>query len=357
MQICKTSSMGTWLHDLSTRTGEPWPAIFAARATTERLVEKLRAGLAEFEDPNYSIVVTGSLGRGEASEGSDADWILLVDGLSNPDHGPIRQKIAVRFAELGFEPPGGTGTFGDLVTGHELVHYIAGTRDTNLNLTRRILLLSESRALTGDSIRRRVIQNVIGRYVIHDPSVRRGETHTIPLFLLNDVVRYWRTVASDYASKMWESHHHEWAIRNIKLRFSRKILFVWGLLASFAGELFVGSTFDGVTDEQERLIHLASLVGEQTEVPPLDLLARIVLETSDEALARQIFGAYDEFLRVLSDPVSRDELKRLPFADRDKDGAYGALRAVSREFRKGINALFFARHRKLADLIRDYGVF
>lgn len=58
-----------------------------------------------------------------------------------------------------------TGTFGGIVASHELVHYIAGTRDTNENLTRRILLLSESRALTTPSIRSRVIQNVLLRYV------------------------------------------------------------------------------------------------------------------------------------------------------------------------------------------------
>lgn len=95
-----------WLDQLSERTGEKWPALFAARATTNRLVAQLRGGLEELEDPNYSIVVTGSLGRGEASHESDVDWFLLVDGLSNPDHTPVRQKIAERIQEIGLEQPG-----------------------------------------------------------------------------------------------------------------------------------------------------------------------------------------------------------------------------------------------------------
>jgi len=347
---------GSWLERLSERAGERWPALFEARRTTERLLATLRGALEELEDPNYSIVVTGSLGRGEASEGSDVDWFLLVDGLSNPDHAPVRQKIAERIRETRLEQPGRTGTFGDLVTSHELIHYIAGTRDSNENLTRRILLLSESRALTGEMVRQRVIRNVLARYVIHDPSVRRGGTQTIPLFLVNDVVRYWRTVASDYASKMWERQHEQWAIRNIKLRFSRKLLFAWGLLASFAGELFAGELV-AVEQEQERLLRLSSLVAEQTEVTPIELVARVVLETGDEEVARRIFSSYDEFLRVLADPPSREALKRVKFEEADHDATYGHLREVSREFRKGIDALFFDAHPKLKGLIRDYGVF
>jgi UTP:GlnB (protein PII) uridylyltransferase len=73
----------TLLQQLAHETAVTWPAIDVARAKTAELLTRLRDGLREYDDPNYSIVVTGSLGRGEASETSDADWFLLVDGLSN----------------------------------------------------------------------------------------------------------------------------------------------------------------------------------------------------------------------------------------------------------------------------------
>jgi len=217
------------------------------------------AELADLHDANSTIVLTGSLGRGEATAGSDADWVLLVDGPSDPQHTILARTIEARILGIVTKSVGPTGTFGDIVASHQLVHYIAGTRDSNENLTRRILLLSESRALTNPLVRERVIRNVLARYVIHDRSVhsRSGRRQTVPHFLLNDVVRYWRTMASDYASKMWERQRKGWGIRNVKLRFSRKVLFIWGLLAAFAGELFAPPELHHMENDEEYFLMLA----------------------------------------------------------------------------------------------------
>jgi hypothetical protein len=227
------------------------------------------------------------------------------------------------------------------------VHYIAGTRDSNENLTRRILLLSESRALLNPRVRERVIQNVLARYVVHDRSVqsRRGIRQNVPHFFLNDVVRYWRTMASDYASKMWERQREGWGIRNVKLRFSRKLLFVWGLLAAFAGELFASAEIRQLEQEDEYFLALADLIASLTNVPPLELLARIVLECGDDDLAGAIFSSYDQFLGVLADPVSRKALEDVPFEGALAEPAYAGLRNASYRFREGVTRLFFDVHR------------
>ena len=351
--------MNSALATLEARLGANWSAIRTARRKTEEIVATLSDALSDLDDSSFSIVVTGSLGRGEATEGSDADWVLLVDGPSDPEHAILTGTISDRIRTAVPKNVGRTGTFGDIVASHELVHYIAGTRDSNENLTRRILLLAESRALTNPLIRERVIRNVLARYIVHDRPVRsrRGIRQTVPHFLLNDVVRYWRTMASDYASKMWERKREGWGIRNIKLRFSRKLLFTWGLLASFAGELFPPPGLHAVENDDEYFLMLADLIRTQTDVPPLELLARVVLDCNDDALADEIFTSYDQFLGVLADPGARARLEAVPFGEALQEPAYAGLRDASQRFRSGITRLFFDVHPTLPRLIRDFGVF
>ena len=209
--------MGDVVDQLEQACGSKWDAIRQARENTKTLLNKVTSGLAGFETPSTSIVVTGSVGRREVTSSSDFDWILLVDGPSEPNHFILTQKIRdVLQNELGIKPPGPTQTFGDLVSSHDLIHYIAGTKDTNENLTRRILLLLESLSITNAVLRDTVIRNVLARYVIHDRAVpsRSGLPSKIPHFLLNDVVRYWRTMCVDFAYKEWEQAGRKWALRN-----------------------------------------------------------------------------------------------------------------------------------------------
>lgn len=337
-----------------------WEAIQRAHQKTDELNGVLKDALRGLHDPSCSVVVTGSLARGEAGESSDADWVLLVDGPSDPEHARFAREVSARVRKAGFKDVGPTATFGNIVVSHELVHHIAGTRDSNENLTRRILLLAESKAITNGVVRERVIRNVLSRYVRFDRTVpsRNGKYSKIPYFLLNDVVRYWRTIASDYASKMWERGLVGWATRNIKLRYSRKLIFVWGLLASFSGDLWEGTLLDKATTEDESLTLLSEVIRRQTEVSPLELLARALLDPGvSHKTALETLSAYDHFLAAINDPDTRKHLDHLEFERAAEDEVYNQLRRKSFNFRQGINTLFFDEHPKLKAHIRDYGVF
>jgi hypothetical protein len=340
--------------ELSRRIGVQWPNIESTRELSGRKIGELKQLLLDLDSDDTSIVVQGSLGRGEFTNDSDIDWFLLVDGIADPHHHDVFLEADKRIIA---PPVGRERIFATLVSSHDLIHNVGGDDDTNNNLTRRLLLLLESTPLTGVITHERVVKNILKRYLLEDRSFWRVDGPHIPHFLLNDFARLWRTMAVDFAYKLRARSGEKWAIRNVKLRMSRKLLYVAGLLACFHPHLLLDDP-----EERKRVYEEQSFQPEIIDIfhsifsdNPLDIVATFLNKLGDDGTVSQVFRAYDKFLGVLLDPKQRRHLEELPEAAADSDPIYQEARKTSHRFRDGLLDLFFGE--KLYSLTRLYGVF
>ncbi|MBK8263246.1 MAG: nucleotidyltransferase domain-containing protein [Nannocystis sp.] len=355
-------STDTALDRLAARLGCAWPHLYAAARDSELERQRLTEAAAAAVPPDASMVVFGSLARGELTAGSDLDWTLLIDGPAARDHIHAVRQLSVALTDAGVRPPGPSGVFGNLTFSHPILHQIGGQDDSNRNTTQRILLLLESQALGQDAAYERVLRLVVERYVEDDRGLRysKAGSELLPRVLLNDISRYWRTLTIDFVSKQSE-RDDGWSLRNIKLRLSRKLIFVSGLLICFAAELYGEREALRCGDkvDPDRIV---TFLLRQLRGRPLDRLAEACLRPDVRPeTARALFDSYDAFLAALSDEERRGALKRHSFDDpRDSLGSrvFTELSRIAHRFQdEGVHRLFFEDDEQLRRLITRHGVF
>jgi hypothetical protein len=122
--------------------------------------------------------------------------------------------------------------------------------------------------------------------------------HRPPRFLLNDLVRYWRTIGVDFVAKDRDRAGAGWGLRNAKLRTSRKLLFASGLLPV-------------LRCHELRAEQIAPFLAAQFALPPTDRVADAFLRYGAIAQGADALAAYDAFLALIDDDEVRAELQAL----------------------------------------------
>ena len=334
----------------------------ASLKTRTDLDSVLSAKIQKYTSDDTSLVVFGSLAREEWTSGSDLDWTYLIDGQANSDHLRIAKAIQGVLEENKdrFKPPGSTETFGNMAFSHDILHQIGGQNDTNKNTTRRVLLLLESCPIGGRTeAYERVMKAVINRYLEEDNHLLHHDErrYRVPRFLLNDIVRFWRTMAVDFASKQRDRGGKGWGIRNAKLRMSRKLIFASGLLVCFSVNLDPDLQTRISTDKNDIKLQLVNHIRDYVRLTPLEILARSIERYEvRHGIAEELFGSYAEFLDMLDEEKCRRTLEGLRSEDSRTDSTFKRVREISAAFDHALDDIFF-ENQYVKPLTRKFGVF
>lgn len=262
---------------------------------------------------DFIIGVNGSYARREVTSGSDVDLFFLTDGIIGTVE-VEQEKYNKRLIENGLKMPAAGGVFETPLSIAETMKQIGGMGDTNLSITRRMLLLLEGEWVFNKSGFDETRGNLINCYVSDGRRVDQ-----ICMFLLNDIIRYWRTICVDFEYKVNNDGKPK-AIRLIKLRFSRMMLYLAGILA-------VGETYNKTSAEKrETLTQLFAM-------PGIERFQHIVGSKGD-----QILELYAVFLEALDAVQVRQELEILGAAGINTK-EYEELRQCAHEFRDKISEL------------------
>jgi predicted nucleotidyltransferase len=328
------------LAGLAGRTGASFPALEVARALTEeRLAQRVEALRSHPTIADVSTCVFGSLARGELTDGSDEDWAVLVGRSFSPDDPDVLIEVGAATATLGGDErrPGTQAIFGLPFDVTDLERNIGLDADTNTNLTRRMLLVLESRELHG-SVREAAVSDILGRYLHHGLKAYRP-----PRFLLNDLVRYWRTICVDFEGKTGSgSGDPKWAMRNAKLRTSRKLVFAGGLVTLLLCHL----------KDDAAIPHFLE---NWFDAAPVDRLAAAFVHAGIEETGARTLDAYDQWLALVDSRDVREQLKLVTFENRDRSELFTEIRRIGDVFQSGLDALLFSP--ALGRVTRRYAIF
>lgn len=197
-----------------------------------------------------------------------------------------------RFWSHLLKPPKKTGTFSTPTSQAQLCSNknVGSSQEDIKVLAKRQLLLLESQPVYKpdecEKLTSAVLDSYAEGYVKDEPQKEWG-------FLINDLVRYFRSLCVNY---QWDFNddHGQWPLRNTKLRHSRLVM--------YSGLLFL-------LGQCSRAEQKVDWLRDRLRMTPLERIAHVYELAGDTNFFR-IAGCYNTFLSYLSDKAVREEFKK-----------------------------------------------
>lgn len=209
-----------------------------AKFSAERLAE-IKHKLTELQElkkiPGLTIFSAGSFSRMEASQYSDIDMFFVTkrgeggEGDDAPRTNSMR--IFGRMIELvevmGLPQFSNDCEYLQILTAEDIILHLGSRTDDHENyFTARMLMLLEGHCLYGEAAFEEILLTIVESYFKDYPKHQEAFQ---PVFLLNDISRYWKTMLLNYENRRGykkgsaddEGKKTKQRVKNFKLKFSR----------------------------------------------------------------------------------------------------------------------------------------
>lgn len=199
------------------------------KANAQKKLDNIRSAFAKDivlgATNDVCVFAAGSLGRLDSGENSDLDvFVTAGEKVSRLQEIQYFSSILRINNELDFPALSNDGEFLKIFHITENQPKIGSANDDSENwFTTRMLLLLESNYLSNEDAYHQHKKAILDFY-LRDAV---GQDDFRPVFLLNDILRYWRTLCLNYEQKGRSSSTKSWKKKNFNLKFSR-LLSVFG---------------------------------------------------------------------------------------------------------------------------------
>lgn len=195
----------------------------------EELIHELNVVFSDDADyRDICVYVCGSLGRQEITDASDLD-LFFIANLNSKEGYTVNNLLKYRFfprflevsKKLNYPMPSKQGAYWEFILKQDLLDIGSRQEDYNNSLTARMLLLLESKPIYNEKGYDALLTETVEKYFIDYPDYPDSFS---PLFLMNDILRYWYTLTLNYEYRRDDKDSAN--IRNwkrLKLKYARLI--------------------------------------------------------------------------------------------------------------------------------------